>query len=349
MLARMLHLFRRRRPDPPRAAGVGFRAALPTHGDADPYRDPVEFPRHRSRFGGLWTDLSNAHELVAGRLALGRIDEAEQRDLESWIEKGFVVLPSAIPPDLIDRLDREIEGIWREGHPDAWVSAIEEGRGVTRPLERGDHQKADEPVKLLDVYAYRESARQVVFAPPIQHFLELVFERPPLAYQSLSFYRGSKQPIHRDTAFVRVSSPMEMVASWVALEDVEPGSGELEYYEASHTFEEFLFEGAYKWMPPGSTELGAYYDHIRSQAAARGIQPVRFRPRKGDVLIWSADLAHGGSAFNDASKTRRSLVTHYCPIDVYPMYFHYGRHAGPIPWGRRSYYAFAEKVPWRAG
>ena len=39
--------------------------------ETDPYRHPVETPGFRSRFGGLWTDLSNARDLVAGRLAIG--------------------------------------------------------------------------------------------------------------------------------------------------------------------------------------------------------------------------------------------------------------------------------------
>ena len=43
--------------------------------------------------------------------------------------------------------------------------------------------------------------------------------------------------------------------------------------------------------------------------------------RKGDVLIWSADLAHGGSPVTDRSLTRKSLVGHYCPKRVEPFYF----------------------------
>src|SRR5579859_2673048 len=37
---------------------------------------------------------------------------------------------------------------------------------------------------------------------------------PALAFQSLGFYYGSQQPLHQDSAFVRVNSPLEFVASW---------------------------------------------------------------------------------------------------------------------------------------
>ena len=85
-----------------------------------------------------------------------------------------------------------------------------------------------------------------------------------------------------------------------------------------------------------------YLQHDDSTITCRG------QDRPGDV-IWSADLAHGGSEYSDASTTRRSLVTHYCPADTHPMYFHYGDHSAKIPWGERSFYCFTEKILWRAG
>ena len=35
---------------------------------------------------------------------------------------------------------------------------------------------------------------------------------------------------------------MELIASWIALEDVQPGSGELMYVPGSHRFEVFIFQ-----------------------------------------------------------------------------------------------------------
>jgi ectoine hydroxylase-related dioxygenase (phytanoyl-CoA dioxygenase family) len=203
-------------------------------------------------------------------------------------------------------------------------------------------------VKLLDIYEFLESARAVIFAPIIQRFLEVVFERPALAHQGLSFYRGSKQAIHRDTAFVKVSSPMEFVASWVALEDISPGCGELEYYEGSHTWPEFLFEGKYKWWPGDSEELATFHRTLAESAEERAVAPTRFLPKKGDVFIWSADLGHGGSAYTDPSRTRKSLVTHYSPVNVYPMYFHYGNHSDKVQWRGNSFYCYPEKQLWQS-
>jgi ectoine hydroxylase len=46
------------------------------------------------------------------------------------------------------------------------------------------------------------------------------------------------------------------------------------------------------------------------------IEPREFLPRKGDVLIWHANLLHGGRAIAAPGATRRSLVAHYFAKDV---------------------------------
>jgi ectoine hydroxylase-related dioxygenase (phytanoyl-CoA dioxygenase family) len=42
-----------------------------------------------------------------------------------------------------------------------------------------------------------------------------------------------------------------------------------------------------------------------------GIEPHYFHAKKGDVLIWHANLVHGGSQREDMVLTRRALVCHF--------------------------------------
>jgi ectoine hydroxylase-related dioxygenase (phytanoyl-CoA dioxygenase family) len=140
---------------------------------------------------------------------------------------------------------------------------------------------------------------------------------------------------------------MELVASWTALEDIQPGSGELVYYPKSHLFPEFLFGGKYKWIYPKCNELGQYYEHLDSCAQSRNIPKAKFLAKKGDVFIWSADLAHGGGEIEDSNKTRRSIATHYCPISAYPMYRHYDEGSSEIvDCGDGTYYCSQKKIYW---
>lgn len=315
----------------------------------DPYRDPQFTPRYRSQFGGLWTDLNNAPDIVQGKFDLGLISRKEAESLAGFIENGYAIFTGAVPGRHIRRLNADFEKIWTGQLPDTWVGCNEDGRGCTRKVQPGDRERADLSARVLDPYESLESARVVMFNETIVRFLQLIFERPVLAHQGLSFYRGSKQHMHRDTAFVRVSSPMEFAAAWIALEDIQEGSGELEYYPKSHLFPEFLFEGKYKWFPPGNKEIANFHADLHQRALAAGSQAVKFRPRAGDVFIWAADLAHGGSCYDNDRLTRKSLVIHYCPSNVDPMYHTYSGKTEKLPFRKGCYYTAAKKTEWRAG
>ena len=73
-------------------------------------------------------------------------------------------------------------------------------------------------------------------------------------------------------------------------------------------------------FPVSAEELIAGLRQMAMRARDRGIREERFVARKGDILVWHADLAHGGSPIRVEGRTRRSLVTHFCPRSVKPAY-----------------------------
>lgn len=153
-----------------------------------------------------------------------------------------------------------------------------------------------------------------------------VFDEEPLLFQSLTFERGSQQGFHQDTAYVVVSQPRQLAASWIALEDVTIGTGELMYIPGSHRIPERLFSGMYKhWKPDrdGHEEHDRWAKHIVHASQEMSLPVATFLPKRGDVLIWAADLVHGGSPVEKQGATCRSLVGHYCPSSVRPNYFEF--------------------------
>lgn len=271
-----------------------------------------------SRYGGLWTDRGDAEAEIGRRLRAGLITDAEADQLRRWIATGYVIIPEAVDPAICDAVRRDMVAAWTEG--DERLRICTPSREYV-PLTKGS---PTERIRLVDIYVYFESARQALFSEKIARFLSIVFDDSPLLFQSLSFERGSEQGMHQDTAYVVVNSPMELAASWIALEDVREGSGELRYYEGSHRLPEYHFSGRYKhWNPErdGPQQHEEWSLLLNHNAKAMGLATRTFLPRKGDALIWSADLVHGGSEVTDRSLTRRSLVGHYCPDRAEPHYF----------------------------
>jgi ectoine hydroxylase-related dioxygenase (phytanoyl-CoA dioxygenase family) len=128
--------------------------------------------------------------------------------------------------------------------------------------------------------------------------------------------------------------PLQFAATWIAVEDVEAGTGELEYFVESHReLPEFLYDGTHKNVREAqrmgvgdnivTEEIERHLHAIQRDAEERNLTKERFLARRGDVLVWHADLAHG-DAPTSSRKTRKSLVTHYCPSEIAPLFFENG-------------------------
>jgi len=286
-------------------------------------RTPWRAAHYRTPYGGTWTDRLDAGDILEQKRAQGILTGEDHGLFRKWLTDGYVILRNAVPAGLCDAMRSEIDSAWRTGAPPLRMTLT----GPVTPLNPAQRNMS---YRIVDYHGTSRLARQAAFAPPVRRFLKQLFDRHVLAFQSLTFERGSGQSSHRDTMFVVVNSPLEMAASWIALEDIAPGSGELAYYPGSQPWPPSVFAGRFRHFKEGrdgAPALDASLAELPATAAARGIEEQRFAAKKGDVLIWSADLAHGGAPIQRRDATRWSHVTHYCPADVTPEYFFYLR-----PW-----------------
>ena len=296
---------------------------------------------YHSRFGGLWIDRSDWQQSLTQRVSSQQVSLAEGAQLRDFVRDGFVILPQAASHQAVDAFRREIESAFRNGRPDLLYQA--HGSQATKPLE-GPVDRLG--TRVVDSYVSLPQALDLFTSPALIRFLSLIFDDVPLLFQSLSFDQGSQQGLHQDTAYVVVDQPMELAACWIALQDVQAGSGELIYLPGSHRYPDFDFGRGHKhWSgePADSDAHTAWARWIHEEGARRGLHQQSFLARKGDILIWHADLAHGGAPVADPSLTRQSLVGHFCPAGRRPHYFDHGRmrqtirRYGPLAYASEHY------------
>jgi ectoine hydroxylase-related dioxygenase (phytanoyl-CoA dioxygenase family) len=290
---------------------------------------------YRSRFGGLWTDRCDAHDLLEARRAAKAYSDADVALLAHYIDHGYVILENATDGMVIDDYLAHFEAAWDDPPERLWLQWNQQGL----PMDRKFY---DEVAKVGSLHLSFDRAGELLYPPRVLRFLTQIYERPPVAFQTLTMRKGSEESLHIDTAPLTLTEPMSLVGSWVALEDVQPGSGEFQYVPGSHGVPEHLHHGTYKGHNGDHRAAGEVIMAKRCLCDERGLDVQTFMAKKGDVLIWHGDLLHGAVSIEDSTKTRKSLIAHLMPLGVMPTFFDFSR-AGVIAYPGGGY---TIDVPW---
>ncbi len=218
--------------------------------------------------------------------------------VKEYHENGFVVLPGLIPQSLIDRVRDDAEK--KAFNPDF-------------PLNT---QRDD--VRVQDFWQASDAAKELAAYPQILEILELLYEREPIPFQTLNFRVGTQQRAHSDTIHFSSLPAKFMCGAWVALENITEENGPVFYYPGSHQLPEYDFSLIKDTSETGSYEVYKdYEDFIEKIVEVKQFTKRKFVAKKGDALIWSSNIIHGGSPVTKAGSTRWSQVTHYFFKDCY--------------------------------
>jgi ectoine hydroxylase-related dioxygenase (phytanoyl-CoA dioxygenase family) len=271
-------------------------------------------------FAQLWPLSPGGAVQLATYVYEGRCTAQEAALIASFASNGYVVFPRAVEDEVVDELVADVRSIAR--YPGRFVTT-DHRRGRAQRLSDADFDTFE---SVFDTYVNFESARRVAFHPSIVRFLTLIFGTTPLAIQQLLFQRSNQHPIHQDTSVVCVEEPLLMAATWIALEDVVEGRGELTYYEGSHRIPHYLYADGSKRMNLDVDDAEAARRYLLGECQRLGCPKRDFIAKKGDVFVWAADLVHGSNPrTRPEHETRLSVVTHYCPRTTRPFWLRFHR------------------------
>lgn len=169
-------------------------------------------------------------------------------------------------------------------------------------------------LRLQDAWETDPDVRVIAANPRILALLAALYGRRAFPFQTLNFPVGTQQHVHSDSVHFSSYPERFMCGVWVALEDIGPDQGPLVYYPGTHRWPIYTNEH----LGLNSAFLTADYSQYpkmqqlwRSLIEAEGVETKRFFARKGQALIWAANLLHGGDRQHNLSLTRWSQVTHY--------------------------------------
>jgi hypothetical protein len=170
--------------------------------------------------------------------------------------------------------------------------------------------------------------KQIAVAPRVLRMLRQLYGRRPRPFQTLNFPIGTEQRVHSDVIHFNSAPFGFMCGVWVALEDIDRNNGALVYYPGSQKLPVVTMD--HVAPGPGPEHYHLYEDYIERLVREKQLEPDYAILKKGQALIWSANLLHGGSFHIDKSRTRHSQVTHYfftgceyyMPLSSYGPYRH---------------------------
>jgi hypothetical protein len=170
----------------------------------------------------------------------------------------------------------------------------------------GDH-------RIQDAWTFDENVRAIASNEAVLQLLSKLYGRRAFPFQTLNFPVGTQQPAHSDSVHFSSLPERFMCGVWLAMEDVGPDAGPLFYFPGSHSWpilsNAMIGRRGYRTAPNSAQD--PFAPGWAALCEVHGAQQETFLARKGQALIWCANLLHGGSPQTDTRLTRWSQVTHY--------------------------------------
>lgn len=213
-------------------------------------------------------------------------------ELKSHFEEtGLVTVDFGFPEELIERAAAFTRSYpWKE--------------------KKGEKGAPHYGARVQDAWMHNKDVRAAALYPPVLETLEFLYGKRPRLFQTLNFPVGTEQSPHSDVIHFNCWPPDgSLCGVWLALEDADESNGPLVYYPGSHKLPQLYLENFN--LPPTAEGYRAYEKRLGEFLQMTRLEPAQALVKRGQAVIWAANLVHGGSAVKDRSRTRLSQVSHY--------------------------------------
>lgn len=219
------------------------------------------------------------------------LTEENKQSVLNYSENGYLIIKGFLKDHIVDKINEEIE-----------------------QLQKDKILKFRYGGKLMFAIHHSEIIRNLGNNENLLEFLSIIMDGQAKLFQSINFINGSQQKTHSDSIHMTTYPLGGLLGVWIALEDVDENNGALHYIPRSQNLPYFLnsdYDNEGNYFKIGKKSYSAYEDFLEKKVNDLGLKKEIFRAKKGDLLIWHANILHGGEPHLDKTRTRKSLVYHY--------------------------------------
>lgn len=252
-----------------------------------------DFPDKTSK---AWLDIEDSAIAAPAEKAFLSFPENIQQKIKNWSANGYIIIEGLLKDQDIDAVNAEIDRLMQSGK-----------------------LKFTSGNKLMFANRVSPLIQSITTNPQITSVLNFLLNKNVVPFQTINFIHGSEQRAHSDSIHMTTYPLGYLIAAWIALEDITTDNGPLFYYPGSHKLP-FLLNSDYNTssslLTLGNKKYSDYEDVLEAVMHEKHFNAKTFLAKKGDILIWHANLVHGGAPIINKSLTRKSMVIHYYADDV---------------------------------
>lgn len=218
-------------------------------------------------------------------------DDESRNSLSTFSENGFALVRNFLSSEQADKVNEEIDRL------------LEEGKVKFRYRN-----------KIMFAFHKSKIIQHIGLDQKLLDLLKVFLGGKVHLFSSINFLMGSQQKAHSDSIHMTTYPLGGLLGVWIALEDISSENGPLSYYPGSHKLPYYLnseYDNEGNWALIGKKLYHEYEEMLATKLSGKNMEKKIFKAKKGDMLIWHANLIHGGEPHLDKSKTRKSMVFHY--------------------------------------
>lgn len=241
-----------------------------------------------------WVESPFAKEILKSHASM--YSEEEYKLLEHFIDFGYVTIDLGLADSFINDLNYSI------------VLAADKAK-----TQEGGYHYSNSP-RIFEAWKKNLLVLNLCKNEKILSTLRLLYERTPVPFQTINFIRGTNQPLHQDSIHFYTQPERWMSGVWCALEDMTEENGALTIVPGSHSlpFVDFQFLNLPVCKYGQQFEnYSEYENYIQQLCRLLDLKEIKWLGKRGQAIIWAANLLHGGSKIINTTATRYSQAIHY--------------------------------------
>ena len=169
--------------------------------------------------------------------------------------------------------------------------------------------------RIVEALKFSKNVAKLANNTTIKKFLKFMYKSKPLTFYKINFIGGSEQPFHSDYIHFGSMPHKYLVGAWVALEDTHKNNGPLTVVPGSHKLPLIDYQDLKRKQATNIKELEknyrVYEDYVRNMIKYKKLKIKELHIKKGQVIIWAANILHGGVKMKNHKLTRKSQVIHF--------------------------------------